>query len=311
MQVGIKLPRVASNGGDQHGGGVRAHTFVGKVVDQFGNVSFHRVESPDTGQARDVLASVFGPSASVQIVSTGEFLLENDGDFARPFQASGASTLESFVQSLGIVEPTEVSTDISADQDSGSGLTDSNGGMPDDPAGLPVDVQSFPFASFQNAVKELGIDPEGVLGSTVARRFDALAPVARIGSLTGTIDPIGQDPGALEDFFREGFGDLGAAARTFSDLMAGGAVDGLDADQLLAFEELRSPNLDSTRGRAAAADVFRLARAAASNRFGPFVASRLLPSSARLFRELERQLAEGDTSTDFLEFARQQNLLPA
>jgi hypothetical protein len=41
------------------------------------------------------------------------------------------------------------------------------------------------------------------------------------------------------------------------------------------------------------------------------VAARLLPSNARLFRELERQLAAGDTSTDFLQFARQQNLLPA
>ncbi len=276
--------------------------FVGKIVGENGVPRFLRVASTSTDQARAMLESVFGASVIVQVVSTPEFLFENDPDFQNFIQESGFLDLESFVRSLELINvPPLASEDDDPDDD-----TTTN----DPISELPVDVQSFPFASFQNAVAGLGLDPEGVLGSTISQRFNALAPAAQIGSLTGTVDPIGQDPGALEQFFSDRFGDLDLAADTFRDLLAGTTGGDLSADQLLSFQALLNPDIATGRGRGDAADVFRLARAAAANRFGSFVASRLLPSNARLFRELERQLAEGDLDLDFLEFARQQNLLP-
>jgi hypothetical protein len=142
-------------------------------------------------------------------------------------------------------------------------------------------------------------------------RFDTLAPVAQIGSITGTIDPIGQSPGALQNFFSDRFGDLNVATQTFRDLLAGRTGIDANAENLLALRALQNPDVATTAGRSAAADVFRLARAAAEDRFGSFVASRILPSNQRLFRELERELAQGSAGTGFLEFARNQNLLPA
>lgn len=279
--------------------------FVGKVVGENGSVRFFRVISPDTSAARAILESVFGPSAKIEVVSTPGFLLANDSDFAEFLQQSGLSDLNSFVEALDLVTGPEPGTD---EGDSGTD-DDDDDDLPLE-SELPVDVQSFPFASFQNAVAALGLDPEGVLGSTVNQRFNSLAPTAQIGSLTGTVDPIGQDPGALEQFFKDRFGDLDVAAETFRDLLAGRTGSDLSADQLLSFDAFKNPDIASSRGRGDAADVFRLARAAAADRFGSFVASRLLPSNTRLFRELERALAEGDASTDFLQFARQQNLLP-
>ncbi len=275
---------------------------VAKVVDRDGSISFFRVDLDDTSVARSVLRTVLGPTVRIQLVSTPEFLLENDPDFLLFLQASGRPDLASFVQSLELIsEPESENGDDETDSEPGSRTADE----------LPVDVQSVPFASFQNAVAALGLDPEGVLGSTISQRFEALAPAAQIGSLTGTVDPIGQEPGALQQFFRDRFGDLDFAADTFRDLLAGRTGSDLNADQLLAFQALRNPDIATSRGRGNAANVFRLARAAAADRFGSFVASRLLPSNARLFRELERVLAQGDPGTDFLEFARQQNLLPA
>lgn len=279
--------------------------FIGKVVDQNGVIRFVRSNSSDTSQVRAILESMFGASATIQVVSTPEFLLETDSDFVISLQQSGFPDLDSFVQSLELV------TEIDADSDDDNPGTDDDDETPPELDGeLPFDVQTFPFASFQNAVSALGIDPEGVLGSTVNQRFNALAPAAQIGSLTGTVEPVGQDPGALEQFFRDRFGDLDVAAETFRDLLAGRTGSDLSADQLLSFQALQNPDIATGRGRGDAADVFRLARAAAADRFGSFVASRLLPSNTRLFRELERVLAQGDPSTDFLEFARQQNLLP-
>lgn len=276
-------------------------SFVGKIIDQNGSVRFVRIDSADTSQARAALESQFGSGSRVEIVSTPQFLLENDTDFASFLQQSGQPDLTAFLQTLQLVVPQEPVTDTGEDDEIG----------PRPEPELPFDVQAFPFASFQNAVSDLGLDPEGVLGSTVSQRFNALAPAAQIGSLTGTVDAIGQDPGALEQFFRDRFGDLDVAAETFRDLLAGRTSGDLGADQLLSFQSLQNPDIATGRGRGDAADVFRLARAAAEDRFGSFVASRLLPSNTRLFRELERQLAEGDPSTDFLQFARQQNLLPA
>jgi hypothetical protein len=269
--------------------------FVGKVIGANGVPAFYRVTSSDTSAARSILEAQFGSSGFVEIVSLPDFFFENDTDFVRAVQDGQFPGIDDFVLSLPEViaqEPSNTVDDL------------------DSPSPLPVDVQDFPFASFQNAVAELGLDPEGVLGGTVSRQFDTLAPVAQIGSLTGTIDPIGQSPGALEAFFRDEFGDLELAAQTFRDLLAGQTAGDLDADQLLAFSALADPDVSTSRGRGAAGDVFRLARAAAENQFGSFVASRLLPTNQRLFRELERRLADGDLSTDFLEFARSQNLLP-
>ncbi len=279
--------------------------FVGKVLGASGVPRFFRVESASTSAARAILNSRFGSTASVEIVSTPEFLLETDPDFLELLQRSQLGDLNAFVKTLAIVVARD-EPDDKEEPGSDPEETEPSNGITD----LPIDVQSFPFASFQNAVAELGLDPEGVLGSTVGERFDTLAPVARIGSLTGSIDPIGQDPGALQLFFRDRFGDLDIAAETFQDLLARSVGGDLDAEQLLTFQSLQNPDVATSRGRGNAADVFRLAKAAAADRFGSFVGSRLLPSNARLFRELERQLAESNPDINFLEFARQQNLLP-
>ncbi len=276
---------------------------VGKVVFADGTIAFVRVHASDTSSARTILQSALGPAVTIQAVSTPDFLFETDAEFVAMLQGSGQPDLDSFVQSLDlIVEPIPQPEDEPDETDQTEPLATTD---------LPIDVQAFPFASFQNAVAELGLDPEGVLGSTISQRFDALAPAARVGSLTGTVDPIGQDPGALQQFFSDRFGDTDIAAETFRDLLAGRTSNELNAEDLLSFRALQSPDIATSRGRSDAADVFRLARAAAEDRFGSFVASRLLPSNARLFRELERELAQGDVSTDFLQFARQQNLLPA
>ena len=282
-------------------------TFVGKVIGVNGIPRFFRVNAKDTSEARSILESRFGASASVEVVSTPQFLLETDANFLASVQASQLGDADAFARTLELVTASE------ATNDSGQTTGGNSGGSSENTAGsgqLPVDVQEFPFASFQNAVAGLGLDPEGALGSTVSRQFDTLAPVARIGSLTGTVDPIGQQPGSLESFFRDQFGNLGIAAQTFRDLISGETSGDLNADQLLAFSALSKPDISTSRGRGAAGDVFRLARAAAEDRFGSFVASQLLPSNQRLFRELERQLAEGLPTTDFLQFARGQNLLP-
>lgn len=281
--------------------------FVGKVIGVDGVPRFFRVNARDTSEARNILESRFGAPASVKVVSTPQFLLETDANFLASVQASQLGDADAYARTLELVTAPE------ATNDSGQTTGGNSGGSSGTAAGsgqLPVDVQEFPFASFQNAVAALGLDPEGALGSTVSRQFDTLAPVARIGSLTGTVDPIGQEPGSLESFFRDQFGNLGIAADTFRDLISGETSGDLDADQLLAFSALSKPDISTSRGRGAAGDVFRLARAAAEDRFGSFVASQLLPSNQRLFRELERHLAEGLPTADFLQFARGQNLLP-
>lgn len=277
--------------------------FVGKVVGSDGAPRYYRVDASDTDIARRILEERFGASARVELVSGAEFLVEHDADFRVAFQESGASSLDAFVNNLAHVT-SPVSSPVSPDAEP---IYASPAAMDT----LPVDVQDFPYASFQNAVAALGLDPEGALGSTISQRFDTLAPVAQIGSITGTINPIGQDPGALQRFFGERFGDLEIAAQTFRDLLAGRTGTGVDAEGLLALRSLQNPDIATATGRSAAADVFRLARAAAEDRFGSFVASRILPSNQRLFRELERELAQGSTGTGFLEFARSQNLLPA
>lgn len=277
--------------------------FVGKVIGANGVPGFFRLDARDTrdtSEARAILESRFGPAFRVEIVSSPEFLFDTDTDFVASLQRSQLGDVDAFVRTLALVTAPEA-TETAGENSGGPLFGDGS---------LPVDVQQFPFASFQNAVAALGLDPEGALGSTISRQFDTLAPVAQIGSLTGTVGPIGQSPGALEGFFRDQFGNIGIAAQTFRDLLAGQTSGDLSADQLLAFQALANPDVSTSRGRGAAGDVFGLARAAAEDRFGSFVASRLLPTNQRLFRELERQLADGLPDTSFLEFARSQNLLP-
>lgn len=307
LLAGTGVPEVTSTSSEQADvfvGGPPA--LVGKVIREDGSISFVRIESPNSSEARSILRSRFGPSARVDTVSLPEFLLRNDPDFLDAVQRSQLGNLDSFVETLELI-----TAPVSSVGSEGLSSEGDATAPPSTDSNLPIDVQTFPFASFQNAVADLGFDPEGALGTTISQRFEALSPAARIGSLTGTVDPIGQAPGALQQFFADRFGDLDLAAETFRDLLAGRTDGDLEAENLLAFQALQNPDIATSRGRGDAGDVFRLARAAAADRFGSFVASRLLPSNARLFRELERQLAQGESGTDFLQFARQQNLLPA
>lgn len=162
---------------------------------------------------------------------------------------------------------------------------------------IGVDIQDFPFASFANALQARGFDPDGVLGGTFRQGFDRLFPARNIGTAIGTIAPIGETPGASQAFFENNLQNQATlSSQVFDDLLRRTGQG--------QFEQFANPNLATQQGRNAFNDVRDLARAAAGNRFGSFIANRFLPSDTQFSEQFNRQLAgsPGGTQPSFLDF---------
>lgn len=301
-----------SEGGDKEPPAPGPLPLIVKVVLPDGSIRFVTVATTESDVAREIAKQHFGPDARIVSAHTLDHYLQHpDDDFAALWnQLAGnqGQTPEQFLAKLEQVQQRSDGTGQPGNGD-GDGSNGEGGGSPE----VPFDIQDFPLPTFQNALEALGYDPDGVIGGLLNQRYSDIMPAFQIGSLTGSFDPIGNTPGSLQNFFETQFGNLGLAADVFRDLIAGNAAYGLDADSLLALQAFANPDFGTYNGRGNAGLVLDLAQAAAADRFGSFIARNLLPSNQRLLNEYERLIAAagGVPELSFLEFARQQSLLPA
>jgi hypothetical protein len=268
---------------------------VAKIVTS-GNTKFVTIDTAESDEARERIKARYGPDVQILSVSTaGNFL--GDPEFVALVKSLD-DNVSSVSELLAKLEP------VGAGSSAGQG--DGGGGNGDGGESLPFDAQNFPLATYLNAVEGLGFDPNGILGSILTNRFYEINPAINLGTTLGLIPGYGNDPGSLEQRYREQFGNNTISTdvlRKLFELRDSGNTD-------LAYSDYISPNLAGVNN---ANNLLAIARAAAAERYGSYVAGNLLPSYQRLITEYERLVAaaNGEPEESFLDFARRQSLLPA
>lgn len=279
-----------------------------------GDRRINGVRGVTVGISDEQLLTILPAGSSIEeVVTLQELFDRKDAEIIALWRRAGGESISSamdFIQSLGVFDGSSLTANQDDedsdenDDNSDESETDPTDGATGDGT-FADDLQAFPLATYLNAIEGLGFNPNGVLGGILTNRFYQLNPALTIGQALGTINPAGNVPGALAGQYQDLFSNLNISGDVFRDLLAAEAA-GRDEQ---AITDFTTPNIS---GSGRASEVLALARAAAAERYGSFFANNVLPSYQRLVTEYERLIAEanGEPEQSFLDFARQQSLLP-